>query len=102
MKGENMKRRMFLLGAFLFIAGCRTVSAYGEFRTLDATVRHSDLEGGYFYLHGDDGADYDPSSLATEYRVDGKRVHVKMELRTDVASFHSGIAVDIVTISALP
>jgi hypothetical protein len=98
-----MNRRLFVLAAFLFVAGCKTVTAYGEFHTLSATVKHSDLEGGFFYLHGDDGVDYDPINLATEYRVDGKRVKVKLKVRDDLANTHMfGIIVEIVDISALP
>ena len=97
-----MNRRLFLLGAFLFIAGCQSISGYGEFRTLTATVRHSDLEGGFFYLHGDDGADYDPINLSAEWKVDGKRVNVKLKVRDDLSNTHMfGIIVEIVEISAL-
>lgn len=98
-----MNRRMFLLGIVLVAMACTSSTGYRETVTLNATVRHSALEGGFFYLHGDDGEDYDPKNLPTEYRQDGKRVKAKIQLRDDLASIHQlGIVVEILEISALP
>ncbi len=98
-----MKRRMFMFATFLFaLAACTSSTGYRETVTLDATVKHSTLEGGFYYLHGDDGIDYDPRNLPTEYRQDGKRVRVKIQVRDDLASIHQfGLVVDILEISAL-
>lgn len=98
-----MNRRMFLLGITLLLAACSTdVTGVQQLRTTDATVRHSQLEGGFYYLDGDDGVDYDPINLSTEYRVDGKRVRAKLQLRADLASIHQfGLMAEIVEITAI-
>jgi hypothetical protein len=98
-----MNRRMFVLGALLLFAGCKTTSDFRETRTLTATVKYSTLEGGFFYLHGDDGRDYDPTNLPSAYQTDGKRVKVKFVIREDLGSIHMmGIIVEIVEISSIP
>lgn len=95
---------MFLLGALLFGVACNTaVSEPSETVTASATVKLSTLEGGFYYLHGDEGGDYDPTNLAAEYKQDGKRVKAKMKIRADLANTHQfGVMVDILEISALP
>ena len=94
---------MFLLGAFLFLGGCRTVTAYHETVTLSATVKYTNLEGGFYFLHGDNGVDYDPDNLPVEYRQDGKRVKAKLRIREDLSSTHmAGIIVNVLEISAIP
>jgi hypothetical protein len=94
---------MFLLGALLLGMGCRSIEGPQLTTTLAATVKHTALEGGFYYLHGDDGADYDPTNLGADYQQDGKRVNVKLKIRDDLASAHSfGIMVDVLSISAIP
>ncbi len=98
-----MNRRMFLLGIVLVAMSCTSSTGYRETVTLTATVRHSALEGGFYYLHGDNGGDYDPRNLPTEYQQDGKRVKAKIQLRDDLVSIHQfGTVVEILEISELP
>jgi hypothetical protein len=37
-------------------------------------VRHLDLEGGVFVIHGDDSVTYAPTNLPKEFQYDGTRV----------------------------
>ena len=93
---------MFLLGIFLFVAGCNSATGGNETATVTATVTHSDLEGGFFYLKGDNGVNYDPTNLPTAYQQDGKRVKAKVRIRNDLGSVHAfGVIVEILEISAI-
>lgn len=98
-----MNRRLFLVGIAFFAFGCSSIDGPRETTQLNATVAHSDLEGGFYYLKGDDNVNYDPINLPVAYQQSGKRVKVKLEFRGDLASAHSfGLMVEIPEISALP
>ena len=98
-----MNRRMLLIGLALIAIGCASIDGPSQTTTLSATVVHTDLEGGFYYLDGDDDVNYDPTNLPAAYQQAGKRVKVKLKLRDDLASAHSfGVMVEILEISALP
>lgn len=48
------------------------------------TVRHVELEGGFYGIVADDGTRYLPDSLDEAYRQDGLRVRFRAEVREDV------------------
>jgi hypothetical protein len=66
----------------------------------DATVRWNGLEGGFWTLRLADGRVLDPhETLPPEYRVDGRRVHVRVEPLAAVSCFHQvGLIVAITDI----
>lgn len=67
------------------------------------TVRHVDLEGGFYGIEADDGTKLDPVNLPEEFRQDGIRVQVQVEELKDRVSTHMwGKIVRIVGIKRLP
>ena len=67
--------------------------------TVAGTIRHFDLEGGFFAIRGDDSVTDDPTNLAEEFRRDGLRVRARLRLRPDMGGIHmAGPIVDIVEI----
>ena len=62
-------------------------------------VRHSDLEGGFFAITGQDGTTYDPTNLPAEFQKDGLAVEAEARRRDDMAGIHmAGPIVDLVRI----
>lgn len=56
--------------------------------SVTGTVRHFDIEGGFFAIQGDDGVTYDPVRLDPRFRVDGLRVRMIAVIRRDLSGFH--------------
>jgi inhibitor of cysteine peptidase len=52
------------------------------------TIRHIDLEGGFYGLEADDGTRLDPVNLPEEFQKDGLRVKARVERLKDRVSFH--------------
>lgn len=67
------------------------------------TVRHYELEGGFWAVRGDDGTTYDPmGGLPTEFQKEGIRVRLEGKLRPDMASIHMvGPIVEVRSINRL-
>ena len=82
------------------------VSSRGRRRggqVVTGTVRHIDLEGGFYGIEADDGTKLDPVNLPEEFRQDGMRVRVRVEELKDRVSIHMwGKIVRIVEIKRLP
>jgi len=65
------------------------------------TVRHKDLEGGFYAIDTDDGKKYDPVNLPESFKKDGQRVTATVRLNKDLMSFRMyGEVIEIVTIEA--
>jgi len=62
--------------------------APGRGMLFEGTVVWVDLEGGFFGIQGDDGDQYDPVDLPSEFAVDGLRVIVAALVLPDAVSFH--------------
>lgn len=68
--------------------------------TITGTVRHFDLEGGFFAIQGDDGVTYDPRNLAEAFRQDGLAVRARLRLLPSMGGIHmAGPIVDVLEIS---
>jgi hypothetical protein len=65
--------------------GRRTV---GPTIHITGIVRHSEIEGGFYAIHGDDGVMYDPTNLPQEFQKDGLSVEAEARRRDDVAGIH--------------
>ncbi|MEN6338144.1 MAG: hypothetical protein ABFE01_28135 [Phycisphaerales bacterium] len=66
------------------------------------TVRHIDVEGGFYGIETDDGLKLDPVNLPADFQQDGVRVRVTVEPLKDRISFHMwGKLVRIVAIERL-
>ena len=88
----------------LIVLGCST-SPTAPTLVVDAgTVRHVDLEGGFFAIFGDGGRRYEPVNLASPFQVDGKRVRFVAETVPGYVSYRmwGGQAISIRQIEALP
>lgn len=63
------------------------------------TVRHREVEGGFFAIQGDDGVTYDPTNLPADFRKDGLKVEADARRQDDMAGIHmAGPIVQIVRI----
>jgi hypothetical protein len=77
--------------------------AGGHGQTVTGTVRHIDLEGGFYGIEADDGTKLDPVNLPEDFRQDGVRVRVRVEEIKDRVSTHMWVRiVRIVDIKRLP
>ncbi len=56
--------------------------------SITGVVRHSELEGGFYAIHGDDGVTYDPTNLPPEFQKDGLRVEAEARRRDDAVGIH--------------
>ncbi len=66
------------------------------------TIRHLDLEGGFYGIVADGGARYDPGRLDEELQQDGLRVRFEVKIRTGVMSLRMwGTPVTILAITPL-
>lgn len=79
-----------------------TVTREGDVVSGTGTVKHFDLEGGFFAIVGDDQKTYDPTNLAESFRVNGLRVRFRARLRNDVMSIRMvGQPVELLEITRL-
>jgi hypothetical protein len=100
--------------ALLLAAGChssegpgssadRSGAAGGRALTVTGTVRHLDLEGGFYGIEGDDGTKWDPVNLPEDFQKDGVRVRVRVvEVKDRVSTHMWGKLVRILEIKRLP
>ncbi|MGE5295798.1 MAG: hypothetical protein ACM3VT_13305 [Solirubrobacterales bacterium] len=69
---------------------------------ITGTVRHVDLEGGFYGIETDDGAKLDPVNLPQEFQKDGTRLRAQVEPLKDRVSTHMwGTLVRITSIERL-
>jgi len=107
------RRGMAACLVLLVAAGCqkggpdnrqesRSGTADARGQVVTGTVRHIDLEGGFYGLEADDGTKLDPVNLPEEFRQDGMRVWVRVKELKDRVSIHMwGQVVRIVEIKRL-
>ena len=68
----------------------------GTTMTITGTVRHFDLEGGFYAIRGDDSVTYDPTNLPAEFRRDGLAVEAVVRIQKNVLSIRQvGTIVDV-------
>lgn len=107
-----LRTTCFLLALGL-VAGCSKASdagwvapptsteGRGDPITIKGTVRHSELEGGFYYIEAADGTKYSPTNLPEEFQKDGIAVEVEARVRNDMMGVNQvGPIVDIVRIKA--
>ena len=69
--------------------------------TIEVTVKHVDLEGGFYGLEADMGFKYQPvNGLPDEFQVDGKKVKVTIKDADGVSFMQWGKSVKIINIEA--
>jgi len=104
-----------LVGLLLLavLEGCRSTPANpsgqapsrseGEHaQVVTGTVRHIDLEGGFYGIVTDEGAKLDPVNLPEEYRKDGVRIEARVvEIRGRVSTHMWGKLVRIIEFKRL-
>ncbi len=57
-------------------------------RVVTGTVRHLDLEGGFYGIVTDDGTNLDPVNLPPEFQKDGVRLEARVVPLRDAVSTH--------------
>lgn len=91
-----------LVLAMLAVAGCSS-STGPEVRQVSGTVRFSTIEGGFFYIRGDDSVSYTPTNkLPACYEKDGLRLRATLKVEKDLLSYVPGILVEIQSIQVNP
>lgn len=99
-------------GFLVVLAGCRSApGSSGEApaagtetpsQVATATVRHIDVEGGFYGLVTDDGRKLDPVNLPEEFRKDGLRLEVRfVPVRNQVSIRMWGTPVQIIAIQRI-
>jgi hypothetical protein len=88
--------------AVLVTAGC-WMNPSDKTLHVTGTVRHYDLEGGFWAIRGDDSTTYDPmNGLPPNFQHEGLRVRFEGKIRPDAASIHMvGPIVEITSIERL-
>lgn len=100
-KGVSMKPVLLVL-ALCGVLACSSVNA-PEIRQVTGTVRFSSVAGGLFYIQGDDGVSYSPSSsnqLLACYKSDGLRIQVTLKILGDAGTYIPGKIVEVESISS--
>jgi len=83
---------------------CRTACEVNEdtSRWVTGTVKHIELEGGFYGIVGDQGNKFDPVNLPDRFKEDGLRVKACMKQLEDRVSFRMwGTLVEIIEIKRL-
>jgi hypothetical protein len=99
-----MSARLLLafLGLLLIGFCSQSITRDSEIVSANGTIKYSNLEGGFYYIAGDDRRNYDPINLGAEFKQDGLRVRFRARVRTDMASVHMfGEIVEILEIGKL-
>ena len=66
------------------------------------TIQYNDFEGGFYGIVGDDGENYDPINLPSDFEENGLRVKYALKILEDQDSIHQwGIMVEIIKIEKL-
>ncbi len=74
-------------------------SSYAPELHIVGTIRHVELEGGFFAIRGEDGVTYDPTNLPAQFQKDGLSIEADVRRRDDRAGIHmTGPIVDLVRI----
>ena len=70
---------------------------------VNGTVRHFDLEGGFWAIRGDDDVTYDPVGGVPEaFRREGLRVRLDARRRNDMGGIHmAGPIIEIISLTKL-
>ena len=94
-------KTVWLVMAACAMVGCSSPTA--PTRQVTGTVRHFDIEGGFYAIRGDDGVTYDPTNLMDCYKGDGLRVAATVKILKDRVGVHMvGPIVEIQRISTNP
>jgi inhibitor of cysteine peptidase len=63
------------------------------------TIQYNEFEGGFYGIVGDDGENYDPINLPSDFNEEGLRVKYTLKILKNQTSIHIwGIIVEIIKI----
>ena len=51
-------------------------------------VVHLEIEGGFWGLKADDGKNYDPLDMPSQFEIEGMRVEATLRAEKDIATIH--------------
>ena len=91
-----------LVLALCGVLACSSVNG-PEIRQITGAVRFNTVAGGLFYIQGDDGVSYSPSSsnqLPACYKIDGLRVQVTLKILGNASSSIPGKLAEIESINS--
>ena len=102
-----MNVRSILFFATTILVACRSASpapaCAADQICVNGTVRHFDLEGGFWAVRGDDSTTYDPvGGVPAALQREGLRVRLVARERRDMSSIHMvGRIVEVVSLQEL-
>jgi hypothetical protein len=89
-----------LMLALCAVIGCSSLTG-PQIRQVSGTVRFSTIEGGFFYIRGDDSISYTPTNrLIACYEKDGLRIQATLKIEKDVGSVFPGTLVEVESIQS--
>ena len=88
-----------LVLALCAVFGCSSLTG-PEVRHVTGTVRFNTVEGGFYYIRGDDSVSYTPTNLFSCLRQDGLRIQATLKIEKSVISFLPGTLVEIQSIES--
>lgn len=80
-----MKTLSLLFSIALFTASCAVNASMLEGT---GTVRYVPIEGGFYGIVSDDGKNYDPANLPTEFQQDNLKIRFTGKILKDRVGFH--------------
>ena len=103
-KGRKMKKHLIVVGIVTLLLVVGLIGCIDRERIVvgTGTIQYNDFEGGFYGIVGDDGENYDPTNLLTDFGEDGLRVKYTLKILENQSSFHMwGIVVEIIKIDKL-
>lgn len=92
----------FVLFSLLFSFGCILNPENHNIVKGLGTIKHIDLEGGFYGIVAENGECYDPINLPSRFKKDGLRVWFKGKVRGELGSFHMwGTVIELITIKGV-
>jgi hypothetical protein len=102
-----MEKKFFVIGIvfiliFIGFSGCEEKKVDKVEIAGKGEIQYIDLEGGFYGIVSDDGKNYDPINLSTEFKEDGLPVNYTLELLKNEANTHMwGFVVKIIKIEMI-
>jgi hypothetical protein len=99
-----MKGKRFFWLIFILILAVGSIVIYSSFikeneKKTTGVVKYFDIEGGFYGIISDEGKNYFPINLSSEYKVDGLKIRFNYkEVKDYVNIYIWGIPVEILNI----
>ena len=99
-----MKGKRFFWLIFILILAVGSIVIYSSFikeneKKTTGVVKYFDIEGGFYGIIGDDGKNYLPINLSSEFKVEGLKIKFTYKEIKDSVNIHMwGTPIEIIKI----